>query len=58
MRLGSDNNLLDNDVRVMVVTDLASLRQESLRQDSLRHRLAYRAPGFERLCAHNRRKTH
>ena len=32
------------------MTDDASVRQDSLRQDSLKHRLAYRAPGFERSC--------
>ena len=30
-----------------VVTDVASVRQDSLRQDSLKHRLSYRAPCFE-----------
>ena len=41
-----------------VVIDDASLRQDSLRKESLKHRLAYRAPGFERSCAQNGRKTH
>ena len=36
----------------------ASVRQDSLRQDSLKHHLSYRAPGFERSCAQNGRKTH
>ena len=36
----------------------ALVRQDSLRQDSLKHRLSYRAPGFERSCAQNGRKTH
>ena len=35
------------------MADGTSLRQDSLRQDSLNHRLAYRAPGFERSCAHS-----
>ena len=43
---------------VKVMPHGASVRQDSLRQDSLRHRVAYRAPGFERSCAQNRRKTH
>ena len=30
----------------------------SLRPDSLKQRVAYRAPGFERPCAQNARKTH
>ena len=30
-----------------VVTDVASVRQDSPRQDSLKHRLSYRAPCFE-----------
>ena len=38
--------------------DEASVRQDSLRQDSPRQRVAYRAPGFERSCAQNGRKPH
>ena len=34
------------------------VRQDSLSQDSLKHRLAYCAPSFERSCTQNRRKTH
>ena len=40
------------------MTEIASLRQDSLRRDSLKHRLAYRAPGFERSCAQNGCKNH
>ena len=43
---------------VKVMTHGASVRQDSLRQDSLKHRLSYHAPGFERSCTQNERKTH
>ena len=43
---------------LMVVTDNASRRQDSLRQDSLKPRLAYHGPGFKHSCTRNERKTH
>ena len=42
----ADENYCPTGKILMVATDVASLRQDSLRQDSLKHRLAYRAPGF------------
>ena len=36
----------------------ARLTEARLRQDSLKHWLSFRAPGFEHSCAQNGRKTH
>ena len=33
---------------IKLMTDIPSVKQDSLRHDSLKHRLAYRARGFER----------